>query len=57
MPLSKSVTRARLSAFRAQTYRTTAQLRVKTQAEAIRFVSDRGFAYFWPIQGVEMPSL
>lgn len=57
MHSSTSISRARLSEFRAKTYRTTATLRVKTQTEAVRFVNDRGFAYFWPIQGVEMPSL
>jgi len=44
-------------AYRAETYRTRQDLRVATKEEAIEYVNARGFAMFWPIKGVVMPSL
>jgi hypothetical protein len=38
-------------------YRRKPSLRLKTIDDAIRFVNDVGFCFFWPISGVEMPSL
>jgi hypothetical protein len=43
--------------YRAQTFRWIPGKRVKDQDEAIGFVNDRGFVYFWPIKGVLLPSL
>ncbi len=51
------LTLARLNAYRAQTYRLKPARRVKTIDEALAFVEARGFVYFWPIKGVELPSL
>ena len=47
----------RLTAYRAETYHLRPDLRVTTREQAIDFVNRRGFAYFWPIQGVLLPSL
>lgn len=47
----------RLAAHRAETYHLRPDLRVTTREQAIDFVNRRGFAYFWPIQGVLLPSL
>lgn len=47
----------RLAAYRAETYHLRPKLRVTTREQAIDFVNRRGFAYFWPIQGVLLPSL
>jgi hypothetical protein len=33
------------------------RLRLKTPTDAIQFVNERGFVYFWPIKGVTLPSL
>jgi len=30
---------------------------VRTKEQAIAYVEERGFVYFWPIKGVMMPSL
>ena len=38
-------------------YRRKPSLRLKTPADAVRFVNEVGFCFLWPIQGVEMPSL
>lgn len=44
-------------AYRAQTYRTAPGRRVKTRQEAIEFVNQRGFIFFWPIKNILLPSL
>ncbi|MBN2387967.1 MAG: winged helix DNA-binding domain-containing protein [Anaerolineales bacterium] len=48
---------ARLQAYRAQTYRLQPGTRLTTPEAAVDFVSQRGFVYFWPVKGVELPSL
>ena len=52
-----SITAAQLKAYRAQTYHLKPALRLRSEDDAVRFVNERGFAYFWPIKGVELPSL
>ena len=52
-----SLTEARLKAYRDRTYYRMARSRVRHIAAALDFVNARGFVYFWPIKGVEMPSL
>jgi hypothetical protein len=47
----------RLRDYRAATYCQKPSLRVKSKERAIRFVQERGFVFFWPIQGIELPSL
>ena len=47
----------RIQAYRARTYRLLPELRLTSVEEAVAFVEERGFVYFWPIKGVEMPSL
>ena len=43
--------------YRQQTYRLNAKKRLGCLEDAINFVHERGFVYFWPIKGVELPSL
>src|SRR6266542_6009645 len=47
----------RLRAYRAQAYHTAPAKRVKSKDEAVEFVNERGFIFFWPIKGVTLPSL
>jgi len=47
----------RVQSYRARTYHLLPELRVNSADEAVAFVEERGFAYFWPIKGVEAPSL
>lgn len=47
----------RLSAYRAQTFRLQPGRRLLSQDDAVAFVNERGFVYFWPIAGVTLPSL
>jgi hypothetical protein len=46
-----------LDAYRARTFRLSSGLRLETRAQAVEFVNERGFVYFWPIKGVTLPSL
>ena len=43
--------------YRAQAFRTAAGRRIATKEEAIAFVNERGYVYFWPIKEVTLPSL
>ena len=47
----------RLQNYLAETYHLRSDLRVTTKEQAIAFVNERGFVYFWPIKDVTMPSL
>src|SRR5437764_2525442 len=38
-------------------YRRTPELRLRSLEDALAFVEERGFVYFWPIDGAELPSL
>jgi hypothetical protein len=51
------ITARKLADYRADTYRSKPGQRVRTKEEAVDYVNQRGFVYFWPIKGVEMPSL
>lgn len=51
------LTLKRLKDYRAQTYHLTPRSRVRTPEAAAAFVNERGFVYFWPISGIELPSL
>ena len=46
-----------LQAYRDRTYRQLPDLRLRSKVDAIAFVNERGFVYFWPIKGVVLPSL
>ena len=41
--------------YRSKSYRRTRRL--ATVDQAIKFVEERGFVFFWPIKGIEFPSL
>ncbi|MCQ3938781.1 MAG: hypothetical protein DPW18_17295 [Chloroflexi bacterium] len=47
----------KLQALRTRTFNLPPQKRVATPAQALTFVNKRGFVYFWPIKGVDLPSL
>ena len=46
-----------VEAYRARTFRLLPDLRLQTKEDALQFVNERGFVYFWPIKGVVFPSL
>ncbi len=47
----------RVVAFRAETFKSRSDLRIKTVEQAIEYVNDRGFIAFWPIKDILLPSL
>jgi len=57
MPIEKFISRQALESYRALTYRHLPEKRIKSQQQAVDFVNDRGFIFFWPIKGAELPSL
>ncbi len=48
---------ARLKTHRARTFNLPPAKPLSTPAQALRFVDARGFIYFWPIKGIDLPSL
>jgi hypothetical protein len=48
---------ARLQSYRARTFRTAPGLRLASADEAVDFVKQRGFVFFWPIKGYDYPNL
>jgi len=47
----------KFQALRTRTFNLPPQKRVSSPAQALTFVNKRGFVYFWPIKGVDLPSL
>jgi hypothetical protein len=54
---TKAITAAAWRAYRQTTFRLKPGLKLKHPDDAVRFVDERGFVYFWPNKGVDMPSL
>lgn len=46
-----------LSSHRAQTFHLPPSPRIRNPQEALTWINERGFAYFWPIKGITLPSL
>jgi len=47
----------RLKTQRARTFGLAPAKRLASASQAARFVNARGFVYFWPIKGIDLPSL
>lgn len=47
----------KLQTHRARTFNLPPQRRLSSPASALKFVEARGFVYFWPIKGIDLPSL
>ena len=47
----------RILEYRARTFRTGPGRRITTKEEAVAFVNERGYVFFWPIKEVTLPSL
>jgi hypothetical protein len=46
-----------LTIYRAGTFHLPPAPRINSPAQALDFVNQRGFIYFWPIKGIDLPSL
>ena len=47
----------KLNTLRARTFHLPPAKRLSSSSQAVTFVEKRGFVYFWPIKGVDLPSL
>ncbi len=47
----------KLSTHRTQTFHLPPAKRLSSPSQALTFVNARGFIYFWPIKGIDLPSL
>lgn len=52
-----TLTYDRILAHRANTYRLHPGQQLRSREEAVDYVNERGFVYFWPIKDVTMPAL
>jgi len=52
-----SIDLKRLKAYRLTTFHLLPSNRLASPAAALDFVNERGFVYFWPITGIDLPSL
>jgi hypothetical protein len=52
-----ALAKSTLVEYRSKTYRTQAGCRIASLDEAVEFVNQRGFIFFWPVKGAEAPSL
>lgn len=46
-----------LKHYQLKTFRISESARLRTPQQAVDFVNERGFIFFWPVKGVNMPSL
>ena len=52
-----AISKARFEAYRAETFRLGRGGKLRNEDDAVQFVNERGFVYFWPNKGVDMPTL
>ena len=57
MPPEPSITQQEIEKYREVTYQYLPHLKLMSESEAIQFVNDRKFIFFWPISGIPFPSL
>jgi winged helix DNA-binding protein len=56
-PHMPSIDLKKLNTHRARTFRLPPSPRVASPKAALDFIKERGFIYFWPIKGIDLPSL
>ncbi len=53
----RTISKSSYESYRAQSYRLGRGSQLRSEDDAVRYVEERGFVYFWPIKGVDLPSL
>ncbi|UCD97472.1 MAG: winged helix DNA-binding domain-containing protein [Chloroflexota bacterium] len=53
----KILSRDRVEKYQQRTFNLEPGRRITSKEQAIRFVNQRGFIFFWPIKGIQLPSL
>ncbi len=51
------ISKPRWEAYRAKTFRLGREAKLRNEDDAVQYVNERGFIYFWPNKGVDMPTL
>jgi len=57
MNANRSISAEKILQYRSQTYRFHPTLRLHSKETALKFVKERGFIFFRPIKGIDLPSL
>src|SRR5512144_2053676 len=52
-----TIDRARLRSHRSESFRLKRARKLTSPAQAVKYVDERGFIYFWPVKGIDLPSL
>ena len=53
----RAISKSSYESYRSRTYRLVRGSQLRSEEDAVRYVDERGFTYFWPIKGVDLPSL
>src|SRR5712692_7148858 len=53
----RTISKSRYESYRSRTYRLIRGSQLRSEEDAVSYVEERGFTYFWPIKGVDLPSL
>jgi len=53
----RNISLSKLNEYRNQTFRLRTDLKLKDPQQAVNFVDERGFIFFWPVKGYTFPSL
>jgi hypothetical protein len=53
----QSINDTSLADYRSKTFRLSTNLRLRSPEEAVDFVNECGFAFFWPVKGFDLPSM
>lgn len=57
MKISEIILQKHINQYRSKTYRFSSDLNLNSKKDAIDFVNERGYIFFWPIKGIDLPSL
>jgi hypothetical protein len=57
MSSNPSLSQEKIKKYRERTYRFLPELRIHSESQAVNFLNERKFIFFWPIQGIPLPSL
>jgi len=52
-----TIAQSKIDTYRSKTFSTRPGLQLKSQQQAIDYVNERGFIFFWPVKGFAFPSL
>ena len=51
------IAQSKIDTYRSKTFRTRPGMQLKSSQQAVDYVNERGFVFFWPVKGFAFPSL